>query len=453
MFSVCGVILVIQPYTLTWFYYANWTITDFSSVLFVILGYIISAKVSRCHGKLKVNLHIIISSLLFTLALGTYQPVINTIVVMLLARIIIDLFLDWDVSFNSLKNILLKHKYSIICVIGGAIIYYCVFLSLKANGKVIAEAYNLQTVSIENLFMHFIQVVKLSFSVFWTYRVAFFPAILIRLFAGIFIFAIIIAILNVPCQAAYWENEKYSDKQTKLRKCLKIGVIILSAALLIIFSKASAIISDNKGYQVAPRILFFGETFLHVFPIVLIFIQKFRFPKNITAVMCIVLINMCLIQDALALRIWKFGYEAEQNFSNKIAMTIEQNPSFRRDKVYQLIVIGEFPSYRSIYYYKIQRNEEKNVLNTVLLNMSYIPSWDDWSGAPVFFHPDIQIESLRYLYLGAKYTLPLSIKYRKEINRANVWPAKNSVIVTDDAIIIVFDHKNLIAVKKLIAGY
>jgi hypothetical protein len=166
---------------------------------------------------------------------------------------------------------------------------------------------------------------------------------------------------------------------------------------------------------------------------------------------------MCAIQDSLALKVWKFGYDAEKMLWNRIAVRIEESPSFKINskKPYNMFVIGNPPSYRSFYYFNkslIARAPFGNIIKT---SFAYVVS-----AAISFYMPDHNITVvaqsygtlLRRLKANDKRTWKDVLKYKDEINKVTkIWPDKDSVIVKDDMIIIVFDQKSLEEIKKLIS--
>jgi hypothetical protein len=273
---------------------------------------------------------------------------------------------------------------------------------------------------------------------------AFFPQSLIRLFAVVFVFGIVIALLNI-----FVENK--SIKQN----ILKSGLIIIGTFLIIVFSKTVAIMSPFNDPTYEAQILFFGDAFLHVFPIAFLFIQRFQFPKNIVVIASIVLLNMCAIQDSLALKAWKFGYDAEKMMWNRIAVRIEESPAFKikSKKPYNTILIGNPYSYRPSYYfnkYLISRSSP-NIIRRSFAGIT--------PAAISFYMPDhkINLVARRILTLlknlkdNDKQTWEYILKCKDEINKAKVWPDKDSIIVKDDVIIMIFDQKSLEEVKKLIS--
>ncbi|MDR3049778.1 MAG: glucosyltransferase domain-containing protein, partial [Elusimicrobiota bacterium] len=105
-FSAIGLLLAIQPYFLLWLWYSFSGLGLTGIVLFIIIGYMLSELAVFAESKTKKTIFIAVPIILFILALGAYPPIINTMAVVFLGRLIIDIFLDWDVSFEGIKNIL-----------------------------------------------------------------------------------------------------------------------------------------------------------------------------------------------------------------------------------------------------------------------------------------------------------------------------------------------------------
>jgi hypothetical protein len=440
-YSVIALLLAIQPYTLLWLWFSFETIPHLWAPLFVIAAYMLSEKVASSESRWKCVFYIIIAVIFFVYVLGIYPSVINTMAVVLIGRLIIDVFLEKELTIGRVKNIFLKHKYSFLSAILGGVIFKLILEWLAVSGKLNTSTYHIQTIALVDFPSHFLKIVGIAFNTLWDYPMAFFPQSLIHLFAIVFVFGIVIALLNI-----FVENK--SIKQN----ILKSGLIIIGASLIIIFSKTAAIMSPINKAQNGSHILFFGDAFLHVFPIAFLFIQKFQFPKNIMIIVSIVLLNMCAIQDSLALKVWKFGYDAEKMLWNRIAVRIEESPAFKIDskKPYNMFVIGVPPSYRPFYYF-----------NQSLAGTSIV------SGSFAGVHPDsisFYMPEHKILFIYRRYQLLLSklkdndkqtweyiLKCKDEINKAKVWPDKNSVIVKDDVIIMIFDQKVLETIKELIA--
>ncbi|MDR3243795.1 MAG: glucosyltransferase domain-containing protein [Elusimicrobiota bacterium] len=450
-YSIIGTLLVIQPYTLLSFWYSFSAIGDLWLLLCVVSSFLLA---DNAFQTAKISQKIICESLsviLIVFVLGAYPPIVNTIAVVFLGRLIIDVFLEKEISFSFFYKTILKHKYSIISLAIGAVIFKLILEYLKIIGKLSVAAYSLQTISIENFPSHFMEVVNIAFSQLWNFPVAFFPIEWTRLFTIIFIFAIAIIILNILFDESYTQILN----RPKMIKCAKILYIVFLAIAVIIFSKTAAIISGEEVASVRwdAHILSFGTPLLHVLPIALVCVQKIQLPKNLTIIVCIALINMCLIQDVLALKVWKYGYDAESNLWQRVVIRIENDPSFNRDKGYEYIFIGRVPSYRPNYYYK---SKDVMHLNNIL-DRAYASVHSQ--ATLTFFYPDLLAKStfgsnfLSTLRRNDKKALEYAAKLKNEINNAQVWPSKNSVIVKDDAVIVVFNKTDLAKVKKIIQDY
>ncbi|MDR1952808.1 MAG: glucosyltransferase domain-containing protein [Elusimicrobiota bacterium] len=442
-YSIIGLLLCIQPYTLSWLWYSIETIPHLWMPLFVIIAYILSEKAAREEVSRTISIvYIIIAALLFVLVLGTYPSIINTMAVVLIGRLIIDIFLKKEISFILLKNIFTRHKYSFLSAIIGGIIFKLILEWLAVIGRLSTNTYHIQTIALKEFPEHFIKVTDIIFRYVWENLLPFLPTPLIRLFAYVFILALVMVILNV-----------FFEDGNKKKKIIKIGIILLGTALLITLSNTAMLISPELSDTRQPNVLFFGDAFLHVFPIALLFIQRFQIAKNIVIIASIILLNMCLIQDALALKAWKFGFEAEKALWNRLVMRIEEAPLFNKNIKYKLIPIGNSYSYRPHYYYRA--NEKRMITVSHILYRSYggvlLPK------ALSFFSPDLSLEGFfrynfsAYLRRNDKTAWEYALKYKNDIYKMDVYPSKNSIIVKDDVIIIVFDESSLDEAKKLIA--
>ncbi|MDR3243792.1 MAG: hypothetical protein LBT79_03490, partial [Elusimicrobiota bacterium] len=314
-YSIVGLLVSIQPYTLAWVWSFFVMIEMLWIPVCVIAAYILAEKAGS-HGKIKKIVYISLSVLLFIIPLGTHQSTINIMAIVFLGRIIIDIFLEWDATVSSLKKIVLKFRYSVLAAGLGGFLYGFIFLLLKFNGIIPTGNgdYHLRTFTgFSDFAANFIKIIDISFTRMWQYPAPFFPPSLIKSFAIISYCGFILVLLNI-----FIDNTK-----TKNQKFIKGIVITIFILFIIAFSNIMAMLTPVDFVANSPRILFLSVPFLCVLPIVLFLIQRFQFPKNVIIVACIVLINMCLIQDSLVVRVWKNGYEAEKMLWNRLIMRIE----------------------------------------------------------------------------------------------------------------------------------
>jgi hypothetical protein len=245
-YSIIGILLTIQPYTLAVLYCIFTVISFISAIVLVIFGFLLSTKASESK-KLKQKItYTLTSLLLFLLSLSVYPSIINTIFVVFIGRLIVDLFLDWKGSFISLKDIIKRNCILTVSLVVTGVIHLF-FINILKNFNLIINRYNTEMISYNDLYTHLFIAIKTTFQYFWNYPVNFFSKYLNLLFAMVFIFAIFIIIYNI-----------LSNKEISYSKRLfKSVVFILLSLLLIAFSNVAAIISSTLQEVYEPRVLFY----------------------------------------------------------------------------------------------------------------------------------------------------------------------------------------------------
>jgi hypothetical protein len=462
-YSIIGILLCIQPYTLAWLQYAVFTLSLLCLPLFVIVAIIFSERAALCDKRWKVIAYLSCAVFLTTVAFGAYSAQINTIAVVFIGRLIIDVFRGEGGIFVILKGVLFRQRYVFLTMVLSALCYVIIILILKNNYAVNTTFHGMQTVNIKDFIPHLMNVSYEAFRILWHYTVSFFPKVLVRIWTSLFIVGVFAVIFNV------WEGGR--DKKTKIGKSI---VLLILFASIIIFSKTAGIISSHPIALYDPRILFFGDAFLHIFPLTLIFLQRFNFPKTIAVLTGIILIGICLIQDAKALKVWKFDFEAEKMFWNRVMTRVEENEDYNANKKYRLLFVGKPPSYARHYYGNKNRSDEeikfaKKVGAPITIGM--LRSYEKVHPmlAFSFFFPDLYkaqnvharyvgyplLQNLRYrenhrLYKQAQPIKEIALKLKTQINGMRAYPHKNSVLIKDGVIIIVFSESELKAVKKIL---
>ncbi|MDR2526893.1 MAG: glucosyltransferase domain-containing protein [Rickettsiales bacterium] len=454
-YSIIGILLYTQPYTLTWLSYAHLSLTQYGLPFLVISALIFSERSALCDKRWRIIAYLCSAIFLNTLAFGTYMPVLNTLAVVFIGRLIVDVFRGEGGIFVVVKGILFRQRYTFLTIALGALFFEAIFLILKNNGFIDTTYYSLQTVGIKNFIPHLMSISYKAFRILWHYPVTFFPNVLVRLWTSLFIFGVFSVIVNV-----FVGGGGQCDRKTRIIKSVSLLALFL---LIVIFSKTAAIIATHSSTIYEPRILFFGDPFLHVFPIALIFIQRFNFPKTIAILISIVLLNICLIYDAKALKVWKFDFEAQKMLWNRVMTRIEGNENYDASKKYELLFVGDAPSY-DIHYYgnnnrRNKENEFKRDSGISKFNTGILRSH---SRAFYFFFPDLFARNYRELswllkqnkksryYEQAQSIKKTALKLKTQINDMRAYPHKNSVLIKDDVIIIVFSESELNEVKKIL---
>ena len=150
---------------------------------------------------------------------------------------------------------------------------------------------------------------------------------------------------------------KSSPRSALACLCL-IPFILISSRLSCLFTYTP---------QTTSQILQDFYTLPILYTLFLAVIIKFDTPilKRIVYTLSILLIFMSFVRIAYALKVWKFGFDAELKLSERIITRLEKMPNFNIEKKYKLLQIGSIPM-RSRYY--VNKNKDQN---NELLDYSY----------------------------------------------------------------------------------
>jgi hypothetical protein len=97
-YSVVALLLAIQPYTLLWLWYSFEAISHLWTPLFVIAAYMLAEKVASAKHCGKRIFYIAVAVIFFVYVLGVYPSVINTMAVVFIGRLMIDVFLEKEIT-------------------------------------------------------------------------------------------------------------------------------------------------------------------------------------------------------------------------------------------------------------------------------------------------------------------------------------------------------------------
>ena len=158
-------------------------------------------------------------------------------------------------------------------------------------------------------------------------------------------------------------------------------------------------------------------------------------PKHVALSLAVLLIFMNFVRVAYAQKVWKFGWEAETKLSERIITRLEKQPEFDITKQYTLLQIGE-KSLRHKYY--IKKSEELN--SPELIAAAYYPA----NGAADAYNFFYQTDFLKGDDKGEALNIPAIRDYL--LNTARPYPAKESLFISGDYIILVLDE---IALERL----
>jgi hypothetical protein len=180
---------------------------------------------------------------------------------------------------------------------------------------------------------------------------------------------------------------------------------------------------------------FFGIALFHILIVAVLFQSKNNLHRNISLLLCFILIYISGISDFYAMKVWKLGFDAEKMEWNRIIARIESAHDYRNDKDYRLIILGSTRAYRP-YFYDGKYNQDD------LLNWPYMAPWGSQpvrlfyaytghsrDGVWRQLEPDAEPDEFES---GIK-------KMADEIKKTEAWPAQNSIFIKDDIIFIALD--------------
>ena len=383
----------------------------------------LSLSLSLSRSRVKSYALCLLSILCIHWGIASYQPFIDTALILLCGGIIA-IIID---NKGDLKSSLYKSRFLILSV-ALAGISYKIALDILKKLDIAKESYNNQMIAIAEIPERIIFAIKLAFKHFFTYNVPFMPTFIAILFG------IALVILLVLVFA------------TRLKLSAKCGI----AALLfgaIVASQTHIILSQRLSIGIVTD--FYGILFLRVllvalaFKIIAQFTRKQTLLQNGAFVLCAFVIWACVIQSLNAQKIQKLSMDNAFHYINRVVDRIEQNENFSYEKKYCGIMFGE-----------------PNAMND-LLGITLFPHWEMQT---VFAHT-----MSKNVFEGCKVYSDLmqNFVYTKEkeknvfnvlinrlhkagiLERLQPYPHKDSVVVFEDIIVFVASEGNLDEIRAM----
>ncbi len=381
-----GLICVLQPFILGWLYFPINTLGNFSAIVFVLGGLILSEK--------KTIYSSIIAILLFILALGVYPSVIEMILIVFSIKHII----------NKKRNDIFVKSFITIVI---ALVLFKVLLIVLGNYKLImTDYYNLKTTSIMYILQNLPQYLKLFFNQLY-YSIPFIP----RSLKFISLIVITLAILTT----------------TKNKKDIFLWLIALGSTIL------SAVLTPNIN-EVAfqPRVNFYGLGYLYVGAFAIVLQNHRQSIKNIGFVLSIIYLVLCINQNLYAQKVWELGRTSETNLIIRMADRIEHDA-----KTLPLVpILADEISLRPRYYKEKYDKESPYLLERSFI-VRHIPSgmFNFYAQNELFYSISLISTMTDELYNYLKTT-------------TSVWPQNKSIYIDNNYAVIISTEKGLTAIKN-----
>ncbi|GAB7141060.1 hypothetical protein RsTz2092_10210 [Deferribacterales bacterium RsTz2092] len=431
-YSLIGLLFVLSPFTAISLYYPEVALSfsraSFSMVLALLLSWRAVTADSPCRKYLLTG----VSAILILTSVMSYQSGVETLIVVFIAKVIIDVICDWNVTLNGLKKLVSSYIYLFIATILAAV---CYAGYLWITREMLGGGYTDPTAPYQML-LNFFGIMNKNFGV-----------LLGRIFEPFFTSHItsllcwLSLISLVSCLVYIWTNT--SQYKNKLIKTLTIAVLVVF--LFVLSSLSTLITSWHIGY----REYYFGLRFVFAFIPVLVFMLPVKkIVRSVTVVLVVLLVWAYAVQDVLITRIWHDGLASEKNMWFAVRARIEAHPNFNKDAKYRLMAVGTggYTGHRQFYYFghEPSKGELANVRSGGDGSYSNMISEPINMGtvAPLLFHlgPTVHITQSCFLpnpYESSGYCKQLAEELRNDIASAKPYPDKSSVVVSGDKILVV----------------
>lgn len=402
-FILLGLTLTTSPYTLSWLYFAFITLSCLSWGFFIISGFWILE-----HKSLKISIPT--ATILFTLALGGYPPVINLIGTILFSLMLI------DICFHQLspKNILCKYSIHIFAIGLSLICFLGIQYILKKFGLQY-NTYNTAGITLSEL-ADKIQTLLSALIKQFIISTSFISATYKTLWLVIVLSAILQLFRNTP-------KHLYN-------LLLFFATIfgLLCSPLITMFA------AENTLYVLfEPRIDFFGLVYIYIFSAAVLLKSPNLIIKNV----CYAILSLLLLYNfntiAYAAKIWKSGFTAETGLMERFTARLEKSPLFSLNQKYTFVQGGTL-DFRSRYY--LPENNDRT--DSYTLTAPYIP-WHLPTKAYKFYYPqdifgaDFDI-FWNFVDTNQLRLTPELIEYLN--NKAEPWPQNDAIFIDGSTIIL-----------------
>ena len=399
-------ILSVTPHTLGWLYFAQNTLGNLWLPAFSMIAITLSNKdIASINKKYIYNLTAII---LFTLSLGTFLPIINFILVALLGKIL----LDTGIHGLSLKNAMQRQLQSITNLTASIFIYTFIVLLLKETNI----APNIYNTSFLGITLNIPEVLTSMVTQFTT------PLPFMGIgYKALYIIITLLAIFSLII--------KSPTSSSALKAIIMLPIILFASNISILLYPTS---------HQAVTVSFYSLPIIYALMFAILINLKGPYLKRTTYALVLLAIFASFVRISYALKVWKFGFDAETKLAERIITRMEKMPEFNVNNKYKLIQIGS-QSLRSKYYINTSFEKESNAL----LSLPYYKEGFAKDAYNFFYQADFlsedsSIETIKNNDVIRDYIL----------NKARAYPAKESIFIYNDYIIFVLDENALYQAQK-----
>lgn len=363
--------------------------------------------------------------------IASYQPFIDTALILLCAGLIV-ILID---NKGEIKTTLFKSRFLIIATALGAITYKILLDIFKAIGYT-GTTYNNQLVNFADLPDRILLAINLSFSHLISYDVPFMPMWISVLFVLVLVLGAILLFVS------------------SLHFKAKIAIALLFLIALV-SSQAHNVLS--KTLSIYPETEYYGFMFVRVLIVALalkfcIDLSAKKFAQNVLFVLSWLIIWVCVVQNLYAQRTQKLAFDSEIRLLNRIVDRLEQDERFSYDKKYCGIMFGEYENIRNALYDRQTKDNTGGALKSHVLITPWGPGDAFRNAMYKYAFSNCGIISSHYGLVDKNQHFFSQIKRLDNAGILDIlepWPHKNSVVVFEDIIVFVASKGNLDEIRTL----
>ena len=427
-FYIIGTLLfVLQPFTLEWLYFTLTMPDTFFAPAIIVGALMLSDKCKDFFLQKKFGkcvLCSILAILLMNVTISIYPALINTIAILFLGKIFIEL-LFCDGEKNQVKSVFLDRIPAGINIVLAMLSFKVIVMWIDFCGKLL-HIYAIEQISLSDLPQRILDCIYISFLQLCSYSFPFMPNSICVTFSAMLLLLVAVLILGE-------KGKVYKGKIVALQ---------LTVLLLALFSTKLATVVCAEPQFLETRIDFCG---LHLFRILIVcalFIKLVNRQNllNFTILCSIAIISISTINDLKGQKVWELALNAEKSQMNRIYEQIKANKNFDENRMYSLIEIGKLKPMRETFY---PEKHIKKYDSLALLTHHFDPYWEPFRMLEVVvgkyfidsrYNPEEALQDKDFQQLFKK-------AYEKGLlKNAKSWPDKKSVIIDDNLIIFIADE-------------
>lgn len=333
-----SLILTTSPYTIAWLYFAFLILSCLSWPFFIAIAFYLLQKYRTITS-------VLISCIIFYLSLGGYPPVINMIGIIIFTLLLNDIC----IKHLTIKTLFKKYIPFAISIISALILFSITFYYLKKY-DLMQPTYNTAPIKLADLSQKLIFSIKVSIEQF----------LVSKTFMSYKYKYLFLCICLIGCFELF----------IKMPKTLThISLFILCLFGLLISSILTTFAATNTAFVLyEPRIEFFSIIYIYLYFSSTILSLSNRLTKNLAYIALFFIIISNYQTLSYAQKIWKQGFLAEANLSDRIIKRIENHPKFDINKKYTFLQGGVL-NFRGRFHTPIAHE----TVDTYFITAPYIP--------------------------------------------------------------------------------